>query len=532
MLLSALGLSACNSSSSTSVLDAEVSGPEIANVESGTQDEAQGLSEFSVQPGSGTPQSGTPLQVAKSHSLVPEGASPEKSISTAEGMAADSAADQAGKEQAGKDRDRDGTSTASGGTTPGKSNLKIVVQDRSEAVSSKEFDSSEIGAEADSVEALFEEAHAEGRKLVEDYPNAADAYEVLARLLWLSGRYTEAGDAWSEGLKQNPNYAYAHHGLGQVAGKMGDFEEAAARHQRAVALMPNYVDAIYHAAGALTQLGKTEDATRMLSELAEAQQTHATWTRLGQTYVAARDYGNALNAFARALGFPTAQELDSQDLSKMELHQDQLQAMIGLATVLARLNRPEKAEQVRQYLVEAARHERSKVRSRRAKQDDLRRYSREIAAQYVQIGRFRLAAKDFELAESVFKRASQLDPADSRSRVQLVSLYMGLMQAEPAARVCSELVEIDPANARHHVNYGMMLMRLNRADKATVSFARAVEISPEAPAYAMLAEAHVASGNLPAALRAIGQAIECEPENPQWQALKKQLDSKTQNLVP
>ncbi len=374
-----------------------------------------------------------------------------------------------------------------------------------------------------SVDDLFAQAEEEGQRLVENFPEIPDAYEVQARLYWLSGRHQAAGKVWETVLAKQPNYAYAQHGLGQVAGKQGDFEKAVLHHQRAAELMPDYTDAVYHAAGALTQLGHTEAAAELLQSFASRQpQLNSTWIRLGQAWVAEGNYRLALDAFAQALGYKTADELDLDQLAQQQFANGQDQALYGLALCLAREQRLEQARAVQQILANWQQQTREERRTERQQQDDLQRHSREVAAKFEQAGRIYLAMKDVDSAERLFKRAAVLDPQNVSTRVQLASVYMGLMQAEPAAEVCAELVRIEPDNVRHHMNHGMMRMRMGQPARAVECFAEGMKLQPDATGFAMLAQAHAAAGDLAAAVRSIDEALQLEPENAQLIQLRNQ----------
>ena len=132
------------------------------------------------------------------------------------------------------------------------------------------------------------------------------------------------------------------------------------------------------------------------------------------------------------------------------------------------------------------------------------------------------SSQQYDEVERLLHRAGQLDPQSHDARIDLASLYIGLRQAEPAARVCKELVELDPENATYHQKYGNMLFRMGQTEKAILSYNESIRLRSSAETYAMLAEALLATQFVNEAREAMDKAISLEPQNNQWKQLSQQ----------
>jgi Flp pilus assembly protein TadD len=162
------------------------------------------------------------------------------------------------------------------------------------------------------------------------------------------------------------------------------------------------------------------------------------------------------------------------------------------------------------------------------------------------------------MAEKLWRRAAEVDPANTASRFQLVMLLQGAGRNQEALQVCQEMVRAEPTNGFHYLGLGNLHARLNQPvaaetayrkalelvpDRAETAFAlaqfylqadtnlsdavrlsqRAVRLAPIALHYYVLSRACAKSGDGAAARSAIEQACALDPQNPQYRKLRDSL---------
>ncbi|MEM7476019.1 MAG: tetratricopeptide repeat protein [Planctomycetota bacterium] len=359
----------------------------------------------------------------------------------------------------------------------------------------------------ETVDELFQLASLEAEKLLDASGESPDGFEMQARVFWLQGKYRRAGECWEWALGVDPNYAYALHGLGKVAGKKAEFEEAASYHLRALEVLPDYPEAVYEAAAALTQLGRLDEAKQLLdARVTKSDQDVNAWLKLAQLEVARRDYASAQKGFEKVL----------------ELAPNQIDALQALAICHMRLGNREKAMEVQSKAKELLAKQRSSTKGDRIENDGVLKYGKQVAEILTTSANLYMAKKQYDAVERVLVLAGQLDKENHQCRTQLAGLYMGLMQAEPALRVCRELAELDPKNPIYLMNYGMMLFRANQRQESIATLKESLALQRSPQAFVALAEVLLAEQQKDEAETAMQQAMALDAGNAQLLQLYQQ----------
>jgi len=81
-------------------------------------------------------------------------------------------------------------------------------------------------------------------------------------------------------------------------------------------------------------------------------------------------------------------------------------------------------------------------------------------------------------AESLSRRALELDPASVQAHINLISLYGRGGQLEKAAEHYRQAVRLNPNQADVHYNYGVLLFQRKKLQEAEMAFGKAIEANP------------------------------------------------------
>ncbi|NEU74175.1 tetratricopeptide repeat protein [Hassallia byssoidea VB512170] len=127
-------------------------------------------------------------------------------------------------------------------------------------------------AVAQSVEQLFQQGNAAQeagnytqaeniwRRIIQQYPNNANAYYNLGKALYYQKKLEQAIAALRKAIQLNPNYAYAYNGLGNTLSEQKKLDSAIAAYRKAIQLNPNYAKAYYNLGVALSDQNKLDSA--------------------------------------------------------------------------------------------------------------------------------------------------------------------------------------------------------------------------------------------------------------------------------
>lgn len=142
----------------------------------------------------------------------------------------------------------------------------------------------------------------------------------------------------------------------------------------------------------------------------------------------------------------------------LELSPDEPQYLGRLARMLLRQRRPIEAAEAIQRVIDSG---------------------HAGATQFVELGNIRLIARQFELAESAFRRAIELDGSNTFAGSGLVLALTGLERQDDALAEARRFAERCPDTAEAHARLAMLLERLNRLDEARGPAERGVAIDPQ-----------------------------------------------------
>jgi tetratricopeptide (TPR) repeat protein len=129
----------------------------------------------------------------------------------------------------------------------------------------------------------------------------------------------------------------------------------------------------------------------------------------------------------------------------------------------------------------------------------------DAALELLQKGRY-----DEAIAE--FRRALDMDAADTTALNNLGAALTSAGQLEEAVSYLKKAIEIDPGNFKSHTNLGVALARAGRFDAAAAPLERAVQLNPEdARAQSAYGGVLVNQGRVEDAMRHLEKALEINP---------------------
>ncbi len=134
-------------------------------------------------------------------------------------------------------------------------------------------------------------------------------------------------------------------------------------------------------------------------------------------------------------------------------------------------------------------------------------------------------ASEWQQAASVARR---VDPSENMPADALFHFGLVLQRAdrpEPAIRFYRRALRKDADHAQAHNNLAMALVR-HAPEKGTEAWKharKAADLQPKPPMFDTLALVQSKLGNHAAAKRAVGRAIEGEPENPKWRIRRAEI---------
>lgn len=138
--------------------------------------------------------------------------------------------------------------------------------------------------------------------VAEKQPRCARAWRGLAAVATEEKRFANAREHLTRALTINPYESRAYGALGKLFLLQGQPREAVGAYRRAIDLEPNYFAGRSDLAAALAQVGKIDEAERLLQELLEIRPKMANaWCNLGNVRYLQRRPEQAKAAYERAL---------------------------------------------------------------------------------------------------------------------------------------------------------------------------------------------------------------------------------------
>lgn len=305
---------------------------------------------------------------------------------------------------------------------------------------------------------------------VQVYPRADVCYQLGYAWL-LREQYPKAIEALRESVRLNPRRAETHFRLAHACYLSGDLEECL----------------------------RTLDAAQLESPLAERLR--------GQVYQQKEQWPEAKRSFEAAV----------------RRHPEFAEAYYGLATACERLGETALAEtnRARFNALKAA----GQAQGRQARTDfnPLAITRSSVARTHTEAGRVYHALGRPDQAEALWRRAAEIDPANTGCRFQLILLCQQRQQNAEALRFAREMVQAEPGNGLHYLSLGNLHARLRESAEAEAAFRKVIELAPNrSEGYFALAQFLLQRRIQPAeALRLAQQAVERSPQPEHYYVLSQ-----------
>ncbi len=377
----------------------------------------------------------------------------------------------------------------------------------------------------------------EGEQLIgrinADFPQRADALDIVARIKQWLGKADEAVNYWKKCLELDPAYSFAYQQIGTVAAGRGEQAQALEMYKRALELDPAASEARSGLANTLIDLGKLDEAIEILKRHVVAEPgRYEGYVLLGMAYLQAQKYEQAKESYQNAI----------------RLHPQHANAHFGLATACARLGLTEEAARYRQEF-QRLRSEEQVIRSRdRSEYDDATTMREGLAEMYILAARLYAASGRPVAAEKICERAAAIAPKNIEARQALAMMYQqsgrivealemlnqvadlseprhvydleiarlqaSVGQLEPAEQTLRRALDASPQNPEVCAALALFLLQTGRQPEETLRLARtAVELAPVADYYTLLAAACESNGDRLAARAAMARAMSLDPTN-------------------
>ncbi len=319
------------------------------------------------------------------------------------------------------------------------------------------------------------QAEAAFRQAIALDPNSVDAQLALANFLFTAGRTDEAEQTIKRALSIDPQHVLANRMLAMLymATKRADQAE---QPLKALAEILNTPAARLQLADYYLQVGRKDEATRLLTELASDSNSFADaelrlatidyksgsitegHKRLDALMTRAPQYVPAI--VAKAQWLTTENKLDEaleRAKAAVAVDADSPEAQFALGVVHQR--RRETAEAIKAF-------------------SEVLRLNPRAAAAQVELSKLNLASGDREAALKHAEAAKQADPVNAAARVALVRSLLSSGDFERAEAEVKVLTAGMPDTTVVHNLTGALQVRKGQVDAARKSFSRALELSP------------------------------------------------------
>jgi len=395
-------------------------------------------------------------------------------------------------------------------------------------------------------EALKKEELRVAEDLLAALPSSVDALGLLGSAYHHHGNAAEAVRCWEECLRRDPKRPDAYYALAEVALHRGQFKQAETLCRNALALYAELPGGHRRLAQALLRSGKIQQAIAAMEQGVKiAPRSSNNHYFLAQAYLQAEAYEKAERHFRIAV----------------EIHPEHTNAYYGLATACARLGRWKQAGEYRKKFQDLKAADRETLRREKRHIDaetDLAAICRNAALTHTAAGQMYHRRGNADRARQLWARAAQLDPKNTRCRLELARLHQKNNRLAESLRIFEQLAQIEPNNVKHHASLGVLNARLKRPDAAEKAFKRVIQLAPQGAAgdeglarlymstntkladarvlaetaarlspsawsYFLLSEACRRTADRAGARAAMKKAVELEPHNAHYRRLYEQL---------
>ncbi len=142
-------------------------------------------------------------------------------------------------------------------------------------------------------------------------------------------------------------------------------------------------------------------------------------------------------------------------------------------------------------------------------------------------GRLALEMKDLGPAENYLQRAQTLVPDNPDVILALGNLRLAQENRPEAIALYETALRLDPRHKSALNNLGVVALEDHRPAEAKEYFRRALEQEPQnAKTHFLLAKAEFALGNIEGARTALAQALEREPDRPEYRQLQEAIEQR------
>lgn len=269
---------------------------------------------------------------------------------------------------------------------------------------------------------LASEARQVAAEMLRELPNTPAALLLAGRIHYAFNERAQADACWQRCLEVAPDFAEAWCSIGEAAWEHGEFERAAQHLRQAVRLNPD-LDAkkVFFLADSLLNVGEPAEAAKLLEALERRLPLPAFGLfLLGHAFAEQEAYEEARKRFEAAL---------AADPKAVNVH-------YALARVLDRLGQKQKAEFHRQEYARLKAQEleqihQSRTSLRRIDWADVNPLVREC---FLNAGKVYASRGRWSDAERHWRRALEVDPEYSETRILLAALYRQQGRYEDAER--------------------------------------------------------------------------------------------------
>jgi tetratricopeptide (TPR) repeat protein len=395
-------------------------------------------------------------------------------------------------------------------------------------------------------EKLRSEQFSIGEKVLKDFPQNFESLRIMGFVYSGHGNREKMAQCWRQCVELEPDRADVHDQLGQYEFQNQAYETAIEHWERSLAIDSKYPGAHRQIGEALLQLGKPEDAKTYLHRGVEiAPDDSDAHVLLGEVHYQLRDLQQAKQHYARAA----------------EIRPTLKQAYYGLIKTCRQLGErddvarySQKFQQLQSAIIEADRELRQRF-------DDLQKIRGEVAVTCLDAGRLYAGNKHLSGAESLWKRACELDADNPTARQLLGTLYLGQRKVAEAIEQFEALARLEPKDSGHFERLGFLEARQGNLAAAERYFKQAlviapknatgyrslakfylntkrqakqahelaetaVKIEPVADSYFVLGWSLAVNGRRDEAAAALQKAAQMEPSNPTYRQLHEMVQQK------
>jgi tetratricopeptide (TPR) repeat protein len=278
------------------------------------------------------------------------------------------------------------------------------------------------------------------QRCVDGHP-AAEPLACLAAIASLGGRMRQSGEYAARAVELDSSSVDARYWLGRAQMEQGDKAAAQRTWDEGLRLSTDHAGILEGLARLAVERGETSKAYNLLTRMVRIGKAE------GWTHRMLADLARRRGLWADALQhWRDAMALDGEDAASRRTEVD-LAILAGDTVAAVRAGR--------QALT-----------------------LRPDGPGYGSLGQALFAARRYDEAAGVLRRAVELEPAEPQHRINLANVLEVLDQPEEAEQNFAQYVKLQPGDARGRFNYGIHLQNQSRPLEALTQIQEAVRLSP------------------------------------------------------